>query len=57
MAYSKFSRRELEAMQEALIFRTAGEMGDDALPQDDYEKALDKVGERLSRYGKPFRLD
>lgn len=48
----RFTKPELEAIQEALIFRTAGEMGDDALPAEDYEAALDKIAGRISGFAR-----
>lgn len=57
MNYPKFSRAEWEAIQEALIFRTAGELGDDAEPAEHYESASLKVAARLARYAPRFSLD
>lgn len=43
-----FTLAELEAIQEALIFRSAGELGEEAQPAQDYNSALDKICERIA---------
>lgn len=41
--------RLLEAIEEALIFRTAGELGAEALPAIDYDDALEWVAYQLAQ--------
>ena len=49
----RFTRKELEAAQEALFSRLAGERDNDDDPEapttEDYEAALDRISERLEK--------
>lgn len=53
----RFTRRELQAIEEALSSRTAGEMDieddPDAPRREDYDTAWEKVSERLNKMGRP----
>jgi hypothetical protein len=53
---TRLTRRRLLAIQEALIFRLAGEFDEsdtECPPFEDYDKALDWVTERLTKIGSP----
>ena len=43
MISTRLTKRLLLAMEEALIFRMAGELGSEALPAKDYDDALDWI--------------
>lgn len=49
MTPPRLTKRLLEAMQEALLFRSAGELDAEACPNQDYEDAADWVAEQLRR--------
>lgn len=52
---ANLTKRRLDAVIEALIFRAAGELGDEACPIDDYEGALQwALNLEAQRY--PLRL-
>jgi hypothetical protein len=50
---TRLTMKRLRAIQEALMFRLAGEIedGDDAIPAEDYDTALDWVSEQIARRG------
>lgn len=49
----RLTRRLLEAMQEALIFRLAGELGDEAQPVRDYDDAATWIAQKLNKLRSP----
>ena len=46
---TRLTVKRLEAIIEALDFRIAGEIGDEACPQDDYEAARDWASDELCK--------
>lgn len=50
---TRFTTRDLLAIEEALAFRLAGEIGEEGQPNEDYEAALEKVYQRLARRKAP----
>lgn len=44
----RLTKRQAEAIQEALIFRLTGELGDEAMPEQAYDQALTKISDALS---------
>jgi hypothetical protein len=51
MTMTRLTLKRLRAIEEALIFRLAGEIEahDDAIPAEDYDAALDWVIEEIAR--------